>query len=70
MLIVACLVLNNLAVMFGDPEFAKDTQPGGDTEGYDDGVDDLAPEVPEPSEARSKAAGEAHRESLLRYFQA
>ena len=63
MVIVACLVLNNLALMFNDPDFAAEEE-------TDDGRDDLDPEVPNPSEAASKAAGEAHREQLLRYFQA
>ena len=66
MVIVACLVLNNMALMFGDPEFdERETLPGVP----EDGVDDLAPEVPQPSEAEAKAAGEAYRESLLRFFQ-
>ena len=69
MVIIACLVLNNMALMFGDPEFAEEAQAGEPDENRD-GVDDLEPEVPDPSEAASRAAGEAYRESLLRYFQA
>ena len=67
MVIIGCLVLNNMALMFGDPEFAEDNRAG---EPREDGVDDLAPELPDPSEAESRAAGEAYRESLLRFFQA
>ena len=67
MVIIGCLVLNNMALMFGDPEFAKETVPGAPEE---DGVDDLGPELPDPSEAVARAAGEAYRESLLRFFQA
>ena len=63
MVIIACLVLNNLALAFGDPEFADEP-----IEPQEDGLDDLGPEVPHPSEAEAKAAGEAYRESLLRFF--
>ena len=72
MVIIACLVLNNMALMFGDPEFEEETLPGEPNEGEpnEDGVDDLGPEVPDPSEAEARAAGEAYRESLLRFFQA
>ena len=65
MIIVACLVLNNMALMFGDPEFVEPGDPDDD-----DSLDDLAPEVLDPSEATGRAAGEAHREELLRHFQA
>ena len=65
MVIIGCLVLNNMALMFGDPEFANETLPGTPNA---DGADDLAPEVPLPSEVESRAAGEAYRESLLRFF--
>ena len=65
MVIIGCFVLNNMALMFGDPEFAEETLAGGPRE---DGADDLGPEVPNPSEAEDRAAGEAYRESLLRFF--
>ena len=64
MIIISCLVLNNMALLFGDPTFSE-SEPGD----VPDGLDDLPAEVPDPSEASSKAAGKAHRESLLRYFQ-
>ena len=64
MVIGACMVLNNIALEFNEPNFV-DT--GENEDG--DGVDDLDPEVPDPSEAASKDAGEAHREELLRHFQ-
>ena len=72
MIIVACFVLNNMALMFGDPEFVTETEEDDpdNPEENQDGVDDLDPEVPDPSEAGNRAAGEAHRESLLRFFEA
>ena len=63
MVIIACLVLNNMALLFGDPPFANE-------EPTEEEGADLDPEVPNPSEAGSRAAGEAHRESLLRFFEA
>ena len=67
MIICGCLVLNNMAQMFGDPEFEDES---GGALVDDDGVDDLPAEVPDLSEAGSREAGVAHREKLLRYFQA
>ena len=57
-----------MALKFGDPQFDED-EDGVAGQPPQDGIDDLEPEADDPTEAESKDAGEAYRESLLHFFQ-